>query len=66
MSKTYLPYDPDQQLLLPSTLREWLPLECRVRPFRPIWCGSSMLGLTTFLGVNTRKRPAVALKRRRE
>ncbi len=25
MSKTYLPYDPDQQLLLPGALREWLP-----------------------------------------
>ena len=25
MSKTYLPYDPDQQLLLPPALREWLP-----------------------------------------
>ena len=25
MSKTYLPYDPDQQLLLPAALREWLP-----------------------------------------
>ncbi len=25
MSKTYLPYDPDQQLLLPVALREWLP-----------------------------------------
>ena len=25
MSKTYLPYDPDQQLLLPAGLREWLP-----------------------------------------
>ncbi len=26
MSKTYLPYDPDQQLLLPPpALQEWLP-----------------------------------------
>ena len=25
MSKTYLPYDPDQQLLLPAGLQEWLP-----------------------------------------
>ena len=25
MSKTYLPYDPNQQLLLPAALREWLP-----------------------------------------
>ena len=25
MSKTYLPYDPDQQLLLPTALQEWLP-----------------------------------------
>ena len=25
MSKTYLPYDPDQQLLLPAVLQEWLP-----------------------------------------
>ena len=25
MSKTYRPYDPDQQLLLPAALREWLP-----------------------------------------
>ena len=25
MSKTFLPYDPDQQLLLPAALREWLP-----------------------------------------
>ena len=24
MSKTYLPYDPDQQLLLPAGLQEWL------------------------------------------
>ena len=25
MSKTYLPYDPDQPLLLPEALRQWLP-----------------------------------------
>ena len=25
MSKTYLPYDPDQRLLLPAALQEWLP-----------------------------------------
>ena len=25
MSKTYLPYDPDQQLLLPAALQEWMP-----------------------------------------
>ena len=25
MSKTYLPYDPDQQVLLPAALQEWLP-----------------------------------------
>ena len=25
MKKTYLPYDPEQQLLLPAALREWLP-----------------------------------------
>ncbi len=25
MSKTYRPYDPDQQLLLPTALQEWLP-----------------------------------------
>ena len=25
MSKTYLPYDPDEQLLLPAALQEWLP-----------------------------------------
>ena len=25
MSKSYLPYDPDQQLLLPQALPEWLP-----------------------------------------
>ena len=25
MSKTYLPYDPGQQLLLPAALQEWLP-----------------------------------------
>ncbi len=25
MSKTYLPYDPDQQLLLPAALQAWLP-----------------------------------------
>ena len=25
MSKTYLPYDSDQQLLLPAALQEWLP-----------------------------------------
>ena len=25
MSKTYLPYDPDQQLLLPAAIQEWLP-----------------------------------------
>ena len=27
MSKTYLPYDPGQQLLLPAALQEWLPSE---------------------------------------
>ena len=27
MSKTYLPYEPDQQLLLPAALQEWLPDE---------------------------------------
>ena len=25
MSKTYLPYEPAHQLLLPSALQEWLP-----------------------------------------
>ena len=25
MKKTHLPYDPDQQFLLPAALREWLP-----------------------------------------
>ncbi len=25
MSKTYRAYDPDQQLLLPAALQEWLP-----------------------------------------
>ena len=25
MSKTYRPYDPEQQLLLPAALQEWLP-----------------------------------------
>ncbi len=25
MSKTFRPYDPEQQLLLPAALREWLP-----------------------------------------
>ena len=25
MSKTFVPYDPDQQLLLPAALQEWLP-----------------------------------------
>ena len=25
MSKTYLPYDPNQQLLLPAAFLEWLP-----------------------------------------
>ena len=25
MVKTYLPYEPDQQLLLPAALQEWLP-----------------------------------------
>ena len=25
MTKTYLPYDPEQQLLLPQALQEWLP-----------------------------------------
>ena len=25
MSKSYLPYDPDQQLLLPQALQQWLP-----------------------------------------
>ena len=27
MSKTYRPYDPEQQLLLPAALQEWLPPE---------------------------------------
>ncbi len=27
MGKTYLPYDPEQQLLLPAALQEWLPEE---------------------------------------
>ena len=27
MSKTYRPYDPKQQLLLPAALREWLPAD---------------------------------------
>ena len=25
MSKTYLPYEPDRQLLMPAALQEWLP-----------------------------------------
>lgn len=24
-SESYLPYDPDQQLLLPAAIQEWLP-----------------------------------------
>ena len=28
MSKSYRPYGPDQQLLLPAALREWLPDDC--------------------------------------
>jgi len=27
MAKTYRPYDPDQLLMLPPSLREWLPAE---------------------------------------
>ena len=27
MGKTYLPFDPDQQLLPPAALQEWLPPE---------------------------------------
>ena len=27
MSKTCCPYDPDQQLLLPAALQEWLPTD---------------------------------------
>ena len=27
MSKTCRPYDPDQQLLLPAALQEWLPTD---------------------------------------
>ena len=27
MSKTYRPYDLDQQLLLPAALQEWLPTD---------------------------------------
>ena len=27
MSKTYRPYDPDQQLMLPAALQEWLPTD---------------------------------------
>ena len=27
MSKTYRPYDPEQQLLLPAALQEWLPAD---------------------------------------
>ena len=27
MSKTFRPYDPEQQLLLPAALQEWLPPE---------------------------------------
>ena len=31
MSKTYLPYEPDQQLLLPAALQEWPPGDGRQR-----------------------------------
>ena len=36
MSKTYLPYDPDQQLLLPAALQEWPPND-HLRISFPTW-----------------------------
>ena len=36
MIKPYLPYEPDQQLLLPAALQEWLPGS---RPVK--WCKSA-------------------------
>ena len=48
MSKTYLPYEPDQQLLLPAALQEWLP-ETIWPTSSPTWwtswtCRRSLLG----------------------
>ena len=39
MSKTYLPYDPNQQLLLPAALQEWLP-DDHLAYFIPTWSTS--------------------------
>ena len=62
MSKTYLPYDPDEQLLLPAALQEWLPPDhpgsfnwelYRILPFRPFHQDSSLAVLNP---INFRSR----------
>ena len=45
MSKTYLPYEPEQQLLLPAALQEWLPDRTRARPPVPTTSTSRPSGL---------------------
>ena len=44
MSKTYRPYDPDQQLLLPAALREWLPDDHLATSLTSWTCLRSRLG----------------------
>ena len=48
MSKTYLPYERDQQLLLPAALQEWLPETIWSTSYPTWWtswtCRRSLLG----------------------
>jgi hypothetical protein len=38
---SYLPYEPQQQMLLPETLQDWLP--------EGIWCTSSVTPSTAWI-----------------
>ena len=42
MSKTFRPYDPDQQLLLPAALQEWLPSDHLASPHSHVPAGRSV------------------------
>ena len=48
MSKTYRSYDPEQQLLLPAALQEWLP------PDHPAYFISDMVGQLNLSAITNR------------
>ena len=65
MIKTYVPYEPDQQLLLPAALQEWLPDDHWPTSY-PMWwtswtCRRSPLA-TSGNGAAGRRNPRMMVK----